>query len=114
MDFLTLFQRSSPKAPKVLYFGSFTVDRTGQIISSTLPQASGTADTEAIAAAVLETFHQAETSELPLRELTIEFACMKVTARELRGGALVFLAPRHGSSNTHPDLNFSTLTHPTS
>jgi hypothetical protein len=68
----------------------------------------------AIAAAVLETFHQAEAAELPLRELNIEFACMKVTARELRGGALVFLAPRHGSGNGHPELNFSTLTPPTS
>ena len=114
MDFLSLFQRSSPKTPKLLYFGSFTVDRNGRIISSTLPQASGTEDTQAIASAVLETFHQAEASELPLRELNLEFACMRVTARELRGGALIFLSPRHGSPQGSSNFNIPTLTPPIS
>jgi len=40
-------------------------------------------------------FRQARKAQLPLAEMTIHFSSLKITARELRGGAIIFLAPKH-------------------
>jgi len=43
---------------------------------------------------VLSTFQAAREAGIPLTELIADYAALKLTARELRGGAIIFLAPR--------------------
>jgi hypothetical protein len=47
-----------------------------------------------IARDVLKMFHEARDAQMPLAEITINFASLRVTARELRGGAIIFLFPQ--------------------
>jgi len=42
----------------------------------------------------LNAFRQATTAQLPLSELVVEYPSLRITARELRGGAIIFLAPK--------------------
>ncbi len=74
--------------------GSFTVDSHGSILAATLPSSYPRALMGEIAQQVLSTFHQAGASQLPLAQISVHYASLKITARALRGGALVFLAPR--------------------
>jgi hypothetical protein len=43
---------------------------------------------------VLSTFKRARDTRVPLTELIADYSALKLTARELRGGAIIFLAPR--------------------
>lgn len=92
MGFLNLFSKK-PSIPGKLPSGSFTVDRNGQIIISTLPQSFPKALLRDIAERVLKTFRGAQEAGVPLNELVVRFSSLKLTARNLRGGAIVFLAP---------------------
>lgn len=73
--------------------GSFTVDRQGQIVASTLSAAFPEAHVKEVAELVLKTFCNAEKLGLPFSEIIVHYAAFKITARELRGGAIIFLAP---------------------
>jgi hypothetical protein len=96
MGLLSLFSKPADAGPGLLrlYSGSFTVDRNGRINACTLPQSFPAAHLKAIADSVLGTFREAQAAQAPLTELTVEYAALKLTARELRGGAIVFLTPR--------------------
>ena len=74
--------------------GSFTVAADGHVLSSTLPQSFGPARQKDISQAVLKAFRGAQQAGLPLTEMVINYPGMKITARELRGGAIIFLAPQ--------------------
>ena len=97
MGLLDIFSSKSDSAPSGgltrLPSGSFTVDAKGQVLTSTLPQAFPAAQVREVAANVLETFRGAQKAGLPLSEIVMNFSALKVTARELRGGAIIFLAP---------------------
>ena len=43
-------------------------------------------------------FSEAAAAQLPLAELIINYPSLKIAARELRGGAIVFLSPKAPSS----------------
>jgi hypothetical protein len=73
--------------------GCFTVARNGQIIASTLPQAFPRELVQQIADAVLAAFKTAQEAQLVFNELHITYAALKLTAREMRGGAIVFFMP---------------------
>ena len=47
-----------------------------------------------IAREVLAAFRGAEAAQLPLSELVVNFPSLKITARDLRGGAVIFLSPK--------------------
>lgn len=98
MDFLKFFSREAPSAPIPLPSGSFTIDRTGRIVSSTVSNYFPEKHTMEIGRVVIETFRRAQTAEVVLTEITLNFAAIKVTARELRGGAIVFFAPMNPST----------------
>jgi hypothetical protein len=103
MDFLkSIFNREAASAPLPLPSGSFTIDRTGRMVSSTLSNIFPEKLALEIGRAVIETFRKAQAAEVVLTELTVNFASLKLTARELRGGAIVFLAPVTGSSASKP------------
>ena len=74
--------------------GSFTVDPTGKVVASTLPQSFPAERVRQIGNLVLSTFRAAHEANIPLMELIVDYAALKLTARELRGGAIIFLAPR--------------------
>jgi hypothetical protein len=74
--------------------GSFTVDPNGRILISTLPHAFPESWAEQIGKYVVTAFHTAQAAQLPLRELVAEFSALKLTARALRGGAIIFLSPQ--------------------
>lgn len=74
--------------------GSFTVDAGGRILTSTLPRSFPEAQVRRISQTVLTAFRSAQNANLPLAELVFDFATLRLTARELRGGAIIFLAPR--------------------
>jgi len=74
--------------------GSFTVDPTGKVVASTLPQSFPAAQVRRMGDQVLATFRSAREANIPLTELIVDYAALKLTARELRGGAIIFLAPR--------------------
>ncbi len=74
--------------------GSFTVDSDGRILASTLPQSFPAAQVRGISQLVVSTFRKAQQLQMPSGELIAEYGSLRLTARELRGGAIIFLSPR--------------------
>jgi hypothetical protein len=94
MGFLGRFSKPSPGV-QVLPSGTLTVDRNNQILATTVSSACPQEILQEIGDQILSLFRQARTAQLPLSELTLHFSSLKITARELRGGAIIFLAPNH-------------------
>jgi hypothetical protein len=97
MGLLSLFSKPAPSLLR-LPRGSFTVDKEGRVLASTLPQSFPTDIAEYIATEVLDVFRSAQSSRIALNELIVRYANLKITARELRGGAIIFLVPQTLSS----------------
>jgi len=94
MGILSFLRRSATVTLRRLPAGSFTIDRTGRVLASTLPQSFPASVIQEVGERVLSTFRSAEAAKLPLSEVVAEYSALKLTARELRGGAIVFLTPR--------------------
>lgn len=93
MGFLKkIFRR--PAAVQELPSGSLTVDRNGNAITSTISSSYPAPLLREIAKDVLRLFNEARDAQMPLAEVSIHFASLRVTARELRGGAIIFLFPQ--------------------
>jgi hypothetical protein len=92
MGLLNLFTKPRPALQR-LPSGSMTVDREGFIITSTVSSSYPVDILEEIADEVLHLFAEARKAHLPLNEFRIHFASLHVTAREARGGAIIFLSP---------------------
>jgi hypothetical protein len=80
--------------------GSLTVDRDGHVVTSTVSTAYPEALLSEIGRSVLILFREARTAQMPLAEVSIHFASLRITARELRGGAVIFLFPQTALSPT--------------
>ncbi len=94
MGFLTRTHKAdSSRGRLCLPAGCFTVDRDGGVVSSTLPQSFPPALVSQIGRTVLRTFHSAQEAQLVFQEIRIHFAEVRITARELRGGAIIYLTP---------------------
>lgn len=74
--------------------GAFTVDARGNVVSSTVGQWVGEAMLIEIGRQIQAVFKGAAEARLPLAELRVQYRCMKITARALRGGAIIFLSPK--------------------
>src|SRR4051812_37109921 len=100
MGFLSRFTSKSTAAAEEttqltrLPSGSFTIDAKGNIVASTLPGTFPAEHVTAIGQAVLVIFQNAQKAQSPLSEVIINYTALKISARELRGGAIVFLAPK--------------------
>jgi len=92
MGFLKLFSKPRPTIRR-LPAGSITVDREGHVVTSTVASSYPVEMLEEIAKEVLGLFREARAAQLPLSEFKIQFASLLVTAREARGGAIIFLSP---------------------
>lgn len=73
--------------------GSFTVDSSGKVLVSTLPRSFPEDWAEQIGKHVVSAFRASQTAQVPLRELVAEYSTLRLTARALRGGAIIFLSP---------------------
>jgi hypothetical protein len=98
MGLLNFFSKPTPKLAK-LPSGSFTVDASGRVLVSTVPHSFSQQHMDEISSTVLSIFREAEKAALPLSELVVRYDSLKITARELRGGAIIFLKPKGLQAN---------------
>jgi hypothetical protein len=100
MGFLKTISRafSSRADVRQLPFGSLTVDRNGEVITYTVSSTYPKELLREIGRDVLALFREAREAQMPLAEVSIHFASLRITARELRGGAIIFLFPQTGLS----------------
>jgi hypothetical protein len=88
------FRRRFTGRPSKLPSGTFALDQSGRVVVSTLPQNFPQSEMQEIGARVLAFFRGAQRAQMPLQELNVYYPTLKVTARFLRGGALIFLSPQ--------------------
>jgi hypothetical protein len=94
MGLLTKFSKPPKPDLKRLPTGTFTVDAECRIVSSTVPSRVPEAQVRHIGREVLGVFQSARAANLQFSELVVQYASFKITARQLRGGAIIFLSPR--------------------
>lgn len=94
MGFLSKFTKSSVE-PARLPNGAFTVDAQGRIVSSTVPRWVPQKQVQAIGQHVLAVFSGAKHAQMQFSEVVVQYGAFKITAREMRGGAMIFLAPKN-------------------
>ena len=98
MGFLRLFSKSIPASLLRLPTGSFTLDRSGRVVVTTLPSSFPPDLVSDVGECILSLFRDAHAAQLPLEELVVYYPALKITARELRGGAIVYLTPQNLTS----------------
>jgi len=103
MGFLKRFFRGRASVQQ-LPTGTITVDRQGHIVTSTVSSAYPKNLLLDIGRDVLSLFKDARAAEMPLAEISLDFGSLHITARELRGGAIIFLFPQTALT---PTLNHS-------
>ena len=74
--------------------GTITVDRKGHVVTSTVSSAYPKSLLQDIGQDVLQLFSEARAAQMPLAEVSMHFGSLRITARELRGGAIIFLFPQ--------------------
>ncbi len=85
--------------------GTITVDRQGHVVTSTVSSAFPKPLLHGIGRDVLELFREARAAQMPLAEVSLHFGSLRITARELRGGAVIFLFPQSALLPT-PTLSY--------
>ena len=75
--------------------GSFTVDRHGNVMTTTVGSEYPQRLLDDIAREVLSLFREARAAQMPLTGLDLNFASLHITAREMQGGAIIFLSPQN-------------------
>ena len=94
MGFLSrLFKAADPGLVHIPA-GSFTMDKEGAVITSTLPQSFPSGHRDAIGQQVIASFRAAKCAHMPLTEIAVQYSALKLLARELGDGAIVFLMPQ--------------------
>ena len=103
MGFLTQFLKRlfrSHAAVQILPAGSVAVDRDGRVVTYTVSSVYPKELLHDIGKEVLSIFREAREAQIPLAEVSIHFTSLHITARELRGGAIIFLFPQAAFSPT--------------
>lgn len=104
MGFVTqIFIKPSKVALVQVPTGSFRMDCSGHVVTSTLPASFAAAHAGAIGAEVANAFLCAEHAQVALSQLTIEYAAVKLLARKMPHGLMIFLAPKTTGSIPEPD-----------
>jgi hypothetical protein len=98
MGFLKKLFSKSRATVQQLPAGSITVNRDGQMVATTVSSGYPEESLRAVARDVLLLFREASEAQMPLDELDIHFASLRITARELRGGAIIFISPQNPRS----------------
>ncbi len=93
MGLLNIFSR--PRASiQSLPSGSMTLDRDANIIASTVSSSFSEELLRDIGTRIVGLFKSSAAAQMPISELKMHFANLQITARELRGGAVIFLSPK--------------------
>jgi hypothetical protein len=90
---MNLFSKSSAAVQR-LPAGSLTVDRHGNVVTTTISSAYPPELLRVLAEEVLGLFRESRAAQLSLSELNLHMGCLQITAREMRGGAIIFLSPK--------------------
>jgi hypothetical protein len=101
MGILKWFSDTRP-AIRRLPTGCFTVDRQGNVMTFTVSSAFPRGTLADIAREVLTLFREARASQMPLAEISLQFASLHITARDLQGGAIIFLSPQNVFATPSP------------
>jgi len=101
MGLLSIFSRPKPGLRR-LPTGTFTIDADCRIVSSTVPGTVSEAQVKDIGQHILHIFKGARDANIQFSELVVQYAAFKITARAMRGGAIVFLAPKTVESVVKP------------
>jgi hypothetical protein len=101
-----------PLRPERLPSGCFTLHRGRGLVASTLPSSFSRDVIMEIGELVITAFKDAQESNLALTDLNIHYSGLQISARELRGGALVFLQPatlQLPHTQTEPAMHYKNL-----
>ncbi len=113
MGILKPFSRAQkPLRPERLPSGCYTIHRGGELVASTLPSSFSRAAMLEVGRVVIEAFHSAQKTNLALTDLHLKFSGLTITAREMRGGALIFLEPatlQLPHAKTPPAMHYKNL-----
>ncbi len=101
MGILNWFAKSAPAVRK-LPVGSFTVDRHGKVMTTTAGPEYPQWLLDDTAREVLILFREARSARMPLNGLDLNFAGLHIRAREMRGGAIIFLSPQNMFATSSP------------
>ena len=112
MPLLKLFSKSTPAPATIghLPSGAFIINRAGNIFASTVPSSLPREIQEQVGKTALQSFATCRKTNLNLSELVVCYSGFKIVARELRGGALIFLQPEH---ITKANLTLPSMRNPT-
>lgn len=102
MGFLSAFSKPAKPDVRRLPSGTFTIDAAGHIVSSTVPRSVSESQVKDIGRQILAIFEGAQKANLDFSELVVQYSTFKITAREMRGGAIIFLSPRTPQSASIP------------
>lgn len=80
---------------QLLPTGSMTIDKNCQVLAATISSTCPAELVQEIGSQVLRLFREARKAQMPLSELSLHFPSLQITARELRGGAIIFLTPKN-------------------
>lgn len=94
MGLLNFSSRKKPLEIHALPSGCITIDRNGAIVASTISQSIRPAHLQQIARVVFHALQGARGANLSMTEIHVEYPALTMVARELKGGAIVFLTPR--------------------
>jgi hypothetical protein len=100
MGLLNLFSRSGAEVHR-LPTGSMTVDREGNVVTTTISSVYSAGLLRAIAEEVLRLFRESRAAQFPVSEFSLQFASVQITAREMRGGAIIFLSAKTPFTTTN-------------
>ncbi len=101
MGILNWFGKSGPAVDK-LSPGSFTVDRHGNVVTATVGSEYPQWLLDDTAREVLSLFRGAREAQMPLDGLELNFAGLRIAAREMQGGAIIFLSPQNSNAAQSP------------
>jgi hypothetical protein len=101
MGILNWLSKSGPDFQK-LPAGSFTVDRHGSVLTTTVGSEFSRRRLGDIGREVLSLFHAARAAQMPLTGLDLNFAGLHIAAREMQGGAIIFLSPQNPLAASPP------------
>jgi hypothetical protein len=93
MGVLTTMRERNSVTVDRLPGGCFSLHRGGEIAGSTLPGTFAPEKMAEIGRIVMEAFRRAQEANLLLTDLRFHFSGLQICARDLRGGALIFLTP---------------------
>ncbi|MBU6410914.1 MAG: hypothetical protein KGR98_11070 [Verrucomicrobia bacterium] len=87
------FRRKRQARVQELPTGSMTVNAKGDLLTSTVSSNYSRKLLTDVSREVLGIFREAREAQLPLAEFTVHFGSLRITAREMRNGAVIFLLP---------------------